>query len=252
MTLKTLLILGRVSNLPTIWTNVLAATLLAQASTLAPASAFLFNDGDVLLYCGTLLALSMMYTGGMFLNDAFDASWDRKNNPTRPIAAGAVSERTVWFTGGGLILLATAMTGTLYQSSSGQPFTGWLAAGLLASAIVAYNALHKQFAHSAFLMGACRSGVYLISALLLSQLTVHVMLAALSLLLYIAGLTYVARQEHNNKITRFGPLLLLFSPVMVALLWGYKTHYFWLYLTGVPVMDHQSVTLCTFHKTTQC
>ena len=60
----TLLRLGRVSNLPTVWTNVIAATAIAGVDPLSGRS------GSVLL--AVLLAMTLFYVGGMFLNDAFD------------------------------------------------------------------------------------------------------------------------------------------------------------------------------------
>jgi 4-hydroxybenzoate polyprenyltransferase len=237
MTIKTLLTVGRVSNLPTVWTNVLAAAVLAQASISAEQSSVdPWPSAEPGLWLGALLALSLMYLGGMFLNDAFDASWDKQYNPSRPIAAGQISEQSVWLMGSSLMILATVLIGYLYQvettKTGYQQYYGWLAAALLAAVIITYNAWHKQFAHSAFIMGGCRLGVYLVAALLLAQLTYMVALAAVSLLLYIAGLTYLARQEHRNRTTRLWPLLLLFSPVALALFSGFDSLYFLLYLAG--------------------
>ncbi len=245
MQFKTLLTLGRVSNLPTIWTNVLAAAVLAQASLLS-SSSFGFNlnmlpDHSLMLWLGTLVALSLMYLGGMFLNDAFDADWDQKNNNLRPIVAGDVSAKSVWIIGSALMLVAVMLISYLYRaeavagaSSWYEGLYGFLAALLLALTIIAYNAWHKQFAHSAFIMGACRFGVYLVGALLLAELNLMVTLAALSLLLYIAGLTYLARHEHANRVNRLWPLLLLFTPVAVAAFFGYDSGYdsgyFWVFL----------------------
>ena len=56
--------LGRVSNLPTVWTNVLAGGILAGADPAHP------------LVLVPLLAASLLYVGGMYLNDAFDAEID--------------------------------------------------------------------------------------------------------------------------------------------------------------------------------
>ena len=76
------LLLARVSNLPTIWTNVVAAYVVAGASreSLAIAS----------------IAASLFYTGGMFLNDAFDAAFDAKARADRPIPNGDVSRGEVF------------------------------------------------------------------------------------------------------------------------------------------------------------
>ena len=56
--------LGRVSNLPTVWSNVLAAVALAGAGGAFVSPGALF---------GLLTALSLFYVAGMVLNDAFDA-----------------------------------------------------------------------------------------------------------------------------------------------------------------------------------
>src|ERR1700722_7791443 len=81
--LRTLLILGRVSNLPTVWSNCLAGWWLAGGGS-RPA-----------LLCVSISA-SFLYLGGMFLNDAFDAGFDRNHRPTRPIPSGVITEREVW------------------------------------------------------------------------------------------------------------------------------------------------------------
>ncbi|HEX2137225.1 MAG TPA: prenyltransferase, partial [Microvirga sp.] len=56
----TLLRLGRVSNLPTVWTNVAAATAIAGGDPLSGRAASVFA------------AMTLFYLGGMYLNDAFD------------------------------------------------------------------------------------------------------------------------------------------------------------------------------------
>ncbi|MEO8718921.1 MAG: UbiA family prenyltransferase, partial [Burkholderiales bacterium] len=89
----TALRLGRVSNLPTVWTNALAGTVLAGAGG--------FGAEFVLV----LLAFSLFYTGGMFLNDAFDAPFDAVHRPERPIPRGEVSLRAVFGWGFGLMAL---------------------------------------------------------------------------------------------------------------------------------------------------
>src|SRR5260370_21146896 len=65
--------LGRVSNLPTVWTNVLAGVVLAGGRP----------EPRLLIFLWT--ALSFFYVGGMFLNDAFDRRLDARERPERPI-----------------------------------------------------------------------------------------------------------------------------------------------------------------------
>ena len=63
MPARTALRLGRVSNLPTVWTNVIAGAALATLEI--PWKAVV----------PVALAASLLYVAGMFLNDAFDVRW---------------------------------------------------------------------------------------------------------------------------------------------------------------------------------
>ena len=73
---KTAFRLGRVSNLPTVWSNVLGAMSLAAMTVPIREAAF------------TALAMSLLYVGGMYLNDAFDRDIDARERPERPIPSG--------------------------------------------------------------------------------------------------------------------------------------------------------------------
>ena len=84
--LHTLLILGRVSNLPTVWSNCLAGWWLS-------------GGGNFWKLPFLLSGMSALYTGGMFLNDAFDADFDRQRRTSRPIPSGTISADTVWLLG---------------------------------------------------------------------------------------------------------------------------------------------------------
>ena len=90
--IKTALQLGRVSNLPTVWSNVLAGVALAGASPL---------NGYIL---PLILAMSLAYIGGMFLNDAFDRKTDATERPERPIPSGAVKAAEVFAAGFTLLI----------------------------------------------------------------------------------------------------------------------------------------------------
>jgi len=99
MTLRTALRLGRVSNLPTVWTNVMAGLAL-NGGALEP---------RLIVPLG--LATSLFYVAGMYINDAFDWRWDAQHRPERPIPAGEVKAGTVFAAGfgvmaAGLVLLA--------------------------------------------------------------------------------------------------------------------------------------------------
>ena len=78
------LLLGRVSNLPTVWTNTLAGATLAGAAV---------TPGRLVLLAA---AFSLLYTGGMYLNDAFDREVDARERPERPISDHLEVETYTW------------------------------------------------------------------------------------------------------------------------------------------------------------
>src|SRR5438477_2617411 len=124
--LRTLLILGRVSNLPTVWSNCLAGWLL--------------GGGGQLRRLAVLCAgATFLYVGGMYLNDAFDAQFDQQHRPERPIPSGAIRAAAVWKWG-----LSWLVIGLVGLSFLGK-VTAVMAA-LLAISILIYDAIHKIFA----------------------------------------------------------------------------------------------------------
>ena len=89
---STLLRLGRISNLPTVWTNVLASSVISGGAR-----------ADQL---GLLLAaMTAFYIGGMYLNDFFDRAVDARDRPGRPIDAGEITASAVSIVGFGLLAL---------------------------------------------------------------------------------------------------------------------------------------------------
>jgi hypothetical protein len=202
MSWSTALRLGRVSNLPTVWTNVLAGIVLSDAAVTAPSAVLL------------LLSLSLFYVAGMFLNDAFDSEFDRHTRPDRPIPAGEVTAVAVFTYGFGLLAFGFAL---LLAFGYGTPAgTGWrapLGGAILAAAIVVYDGWHKANPVSPFLMGLCRLLVYLVAGLAVAGvLRERLLLAALVSLSYLIGLTYVAKQESLRRVENLWPLLFLAAP----------------------------------------
>jgi len=202
--------LGRVSNLPTVWTNTLAASVLAAGN---PGGAFWW----------VVIAMSLFYVGGMYLNDAFDARIDAVERPERPIPSGQVSRSSVYIAG--FIMLAVGELLLLWAGTAHEGVGRWMpaAAGLmLCVMIVLYNAHHKQNPLSPVLMGACRLLVYLCAGLALSvPLPLLVWLGAVLLFCYLIGLTYVAKQENLGQVKNLWPLVLLAAPLLYALSRGF-------------------------------
>lgn len=197
--LRTYLVLGRVSNLPTVWTNALAGAVLAG------------GDGNMLvnvLLCG--IALTLFYEGGMWLNDAFDAEIDAQERANRPIPNGEISVRAVFF-GGFAMLGAGVLVSLLIGAQAG------LAGICLAVAIVLYDWLHKKVSFGPVLMGATRFFSYVLAAMAMGVLTGSALLGALGLFAYIIGLTYAAKQEAYDRIGSAWPLAVLAVPLVYAL-----------------------------------
>lgn len=198
--------LGRVSNLPTVWTNVLAGAVLSGAS---------LGPGRVL---GLMLSLSLFYVAGMYLNDAFDAGYDRQRRPERPIPAGAVTALTVFGVGALLLGVGLVLLLVLGIAPGGHGLRG-LAGGLaLTAAILVYDAWHKGNPIGPVLMGLCRVLVYVTAAAVVAgALPRDLLLAAAIALCYLIGLTYAAKQEDLKQVGHLWPLVFLAMPFVYGL-----------------------------------
>lgn len=195
--LHSLLVLGRVSNLPTVWSNCLAAWWLGGGGN-AHRLPFLFAG------------VTLLYLGGMYWNDAFDVEFDRAHRPERPIPSGKISESAVWRIG--LALLGSGAACLLWLGNE----TGLLGAVLL-SGIVLYDATHKFFPFAPALMGLCRFLVYLIAASTGAQgVTGWAIWCGLALMLYVVGLSCVARRESTGVAVPRWPIVLLATPIGLA------------------------------------
>ncbi len=165
-----------------------------------------------------LLALSLCYIAGMFLNDAFDREFDARHRPERPIPSGEVTAAMVF--GAGFAMLGAGIAVLAWVGYGFPAGTGWrpVAAGLaLAAAIVFYDWHHKQSLLSPVVMGLCRMLVYVTAAYAIAvELPQRVVVMAALLLCYLIGLTYIAKQEHLGRVANLWPLAFLGLPVV----WG--------------------------------
>jgi 4-hydroxybenzoate polyprenyltransferase len=199
----TLLRLGRISNLPTVWTNVVAGTVIAGGT---------HGPGEVAVIA---LAMSAFYVGGMYLNDFFDRAIDARERPTRPIAAGEVGAGAVSAIGFGLLAIGIALMVPFGRAAA--------VCGLaLAGVVVLYDVWHKGNALGPTIMGLCRALVYFgAGAAMAGEITNNVWLAlavgAVVLAAHTAGITYAARQESLDTIGSLWPMVLLATPLLAAL-----------------------------------
>jgi heme O synthase-like polyprenyltransferase len=198
--------LMRVSNLPTVWTNTLVglyagyvAAVTSGALPAAPDSLTLLigilNNGFVLFIC-----ISLLYVGGMALNDVLDEAHDRQHRPQRPIPSGRVSPKAA------RVFVAICFTlGLLGMALYDQPRV--LMFGLLlVISIVAYNAYHRQSPMIAGFMGLCRALVVVTASAAMpgdDAVWLQIVLPiAVCLYGYIVLLTIVARLEIGTELGR--------------------------------------------------
>ena len=197
--LRTLLILGRVSNLPTVWSNCLAGWWLGGGG----------NYGKLPML---LIGVSVLYTGGMFLNDAFDAEFDRQRRASRPIPSGAISLAAVWRWS-----FALLVSGAILLAALGK--TAGVLTLMLLACILIYNATHRAITASPWLLGLCRFWVYVIagSSGILGVNGWPIWCGA-ALAFYITGLSSVAQRGNLRAPIPYWPLPLLTAPVFMAML----------------------------------
>lgn len=194
--------LARISNLPTILTNVLAAAVLAGVGQAGQVGSL-----TVILVL-VALAMALFYTAGMYLNDYCDYRIDCRQRPERPLPSGVLQPWTVLvfalaYFGLGLLLLA---------------FTRWealLSGVLLVAVIIGYDRWHKQNPLAHLVMALARGLVYVTTFLACGGTrTAALLLAAGLLCLYVAGVTYIARSETRADFTRYWPMVLLVMPAV--------------------------------------
>jgi 4-hydroxybenzoate polyprenyltransferase len=199
------LLLGRVSNLPTVWTNTLAGVALAGADV---------GPGRLALLA---LAFSLFYAGGMYLNDAFDREIDARERPERPIPSGRVGAGEVFVIGFALLVAGVLVVAAAATGPGGGGLAAVASSAVLAGLISAYDAWHKANPLSPAVMGLCRVLVYLTAALAVAgRIGPAVAGGAAVLLSYLIGLTCVAKQENLTEIRHLWPLAFLAAPFLYA------------------------------------
>ncbi|MGA3179607.1 MAG: UbiA family prenyltransferase [Verrucomicrobiota bacterium] len=203
---RTLLVMGRVCNVPTIWSNCLAGWWLGGGGRW-------FELGLLCVW------VTLLYIGGMFLNDAFDANFDREHRRLRPIPSGAIGEKEVWQWG--FAFLAGGAAGLVWAGTT----TGILTLALTAC-ILLYNATHRLAEAAPVLMGACRLLVYLVSASVARPgaagsaegggMAGYPLWCGLALAAYVMGVSFLARKETRRGPVPFWPCIFMATPVVLA------------------------------------
>ncbi len=188
--------LSRLSNIPTCLTNVLVGCALGGA---------IAWQTTAIVTVGVML----MYVAGMALNDVFDAEFDSRRRPERPIPSGRISRRAAFVYALVCLAMGVAVTVAVAPALFVLP---------LAVCIVIYNLLHHRLAFAVVLMGLCRGLIYPLAAAAVSRTPDWNLVAwfAMALAAYVTVLTIIARRETGEAASP-GRRLSLVLPVITLL-----------------------------------
>lgn len=196
--IKTLFELGRISNILTVISNIILGCYLAGNEKIS--HLIYFSAGG-----------SLLYLGGMYLNDYFDYNWDVKNNSSRPIPSGYIRRASVLVLA--IIQILAGISLFIYSQDIFN-LKATLSLLILVGFILWYNLDHKENTYSPLLMSLCRVTLILTSFLYVSFDVNYELIAYLiTYFLYTCALTYIAKYEHTTKENfKFFFRLTLFIP----------------------------------------
>lgn len=232
---------GRVTNLPTVWSNVIVAFYLAASLDLTGYGSFIADSGNNfyqwLMFFGCI-ATSMLYVGGCMLGDYRDIRFDTENRPGRPlvtgllspgfVALGAITLLVLGLLFGGLsslvaLLIAYEIPLSSITSAPADQLlmllqiTPLFLLGTLVLAIVIYALFHKKSRSLALLnMASCRALLVVFAGALsippdtpihLHWLCSPLMIIAFSVGIYTLLLASVAATESNQNQIKFSRAL---------------------------------------------
>jgi len=205
--------LFRVSNLPTVWMNAVAACLLSGGELCSLEMPLL------------LIALSMVYCGGMAMNDCLDAAADAVTRPDRPIPSGRI---TSWQ--GHRAYLALFIGAVFIFQAAGGHATA-LAGLVLLALVLLYNLTHTLSSLAIIPLGGCRFLIYMVIGAAFSTALPMTLIALAGLQFgYVLLLSLLARREKEAELA--GARLPAFSaassgqPSLVPAM-----------LAGIPLID---------------
>ena len=163
--------------------------------------------------CALLLVSGCLYLSGIVLNDLFDRNIDAVERPSRPIPRGEVSVGFAAALGAGLMLTGLALAWWVGHGPG-------VIATALATAILLYDGGMKRTAVGPLVMGSCRGLDFALgvsAGLPLSTPWPPIAIAGpLLLAFYVAGLTFIARDEVPGQSQRRARTGLLFLAALAA------------------------------------
>ncbi len=173
-----------------------------------------------------LIASSCLYLAGMVFNDVFDREVDARERPNRPIPSGRISVMSACTLGGLLVLGGIGAASKVGLQSL-------YVAGLLTACIFLYNAWAKKTFLGPVVMGGCRFLNVILGASAFPRMfqvwggswnSVQIWIAT-GLGIYIAGVTWFARQEatQSDRKQLIGAWSILNAGLLILFAWAIQT-----------------------------
>jgi 4-hydroxybenzoate polyprenyltransferase len=137
---------------------------------------------------------SGLYLGGMVFNDLFDRELDARERPGRPIPSGGISPRAAAILGSALVLLGLVCA-TLVGTQAIEVSV------VLVGLILAYDGFLKTTPLGPVAMGGCRFLNVMLGASAAGNVVWNnpQFVVALAMGVYVAGVTWFARQESERS-----------------------------------------------------
>lgn len=184
MAMKAFLRVIRLPNVITAASNSLAGAFCAGVSL------------DRLPVLAGLAFVSMaIYAAGILFNDLFDLEEDRRERPERPLPSGEVRIRTAAILAIVLIIAGLAIAWCL-------GFRTGLVATLLVAFVLGYDLGLKRTLAGPWVMGLCRGANFGLGLAVSAYFDVSRLWSVAGYVAYVAGVTYVSRQETYVGRTR--------------------------------------------------
>lgn len=182
----------RAANLPTAWSNVVLGAAL---------SVDVWQAHEFQLLGWTALCITLIYLGGMAINDGGDATFDRACGSTRPVATGAISPHAAWIIGIAMLITGWVAQMAVVICCKDCWIDEAIAVSALAVLVVLYQYCHRRSAFAALLlMAGCRFCVPILAATVLHDtVTPTVWWAAAAVACWTIGITATGRGERGGE-----------------------------------------------------
>ncbi|WP_285010586.1 UbiA-like protein EboC [Pedobacter faecalis] len=180
--------LMRPANVVTSVADVLAGITIAGYFAMQ-----LTGWAPVILLCISTIGL---YSGGIIMNDYFDADLDAKERPERPIPSGLISKKAAAIFGG-ICFFAGIFAAGLYSKDS-----QYLAFAIMVSCLVYDKFLKHNSLFGPLTMGLCRGLNLLLGISIFPDAVQQWWFLALVPIVYIAAITMISRDEVHGGAAR--------------------------------------------------